>query len=434
MTLPKGFLNVETQLVSHKYQLGSVLIIFSDAYLAKNNINLKIVEGNFQISCFKQSLVYNLNGHMFQFDGNTMTMEEQLLNNGSKAFLVDLKKVFNNVDASGDEYQPITTGLSVNGVSLDSGYATITNEIQGQVACGQDQSIVSAKAAKVDAFGAIPQTFYKYINGQDYNPKGLLSCNNCCGTKYNDFGGGCPIILDNSKNINNNMNICYKLTTNTDVSFTIIPNDTCNGNCIGLMDNPPKPYNRCVTGESPSCMNVIPRETAWQTQNLPQNRCPPIIFCAKNKEMNFNEIQESLKTYFTNNLQIQTPVNAINIPPYAPVPKTTYTPKIEIGQCDWCSGKNMHFDVQFSPHGSVQFDDILKTGQVVKYQLIKCPKSYLPLSPGSPIGPCGYKKCSTDSRGGWDGAHTNCYVQNGGCGTGTCYVLEKSNPKHTCCI
>lgn len=412
-------------------------LLLSDLLLATKGLTFDTELPYISMDCLRDSgLTFNLGGYHFTFDAETMTIEEKV-GEGGLYTLVDLKedKLFSG-DNSGSGYIPITTGLSVNGVSLDSGYATITEEVTGTMACGQNQTRVPASAANVDAFGAIPQTFYKQINGQQYNPDGLLSCNNCCDRKYDAYGGGCPIILDADQvDLNPNTNICYKLTTNSGISFTIIPNDTCNGNCIGLMDSPPKENNGCISGKSPSCMNVQPRELAWATQNLPQNRCPPIIFCdAQKNNMNPADIQSYLIKNYKDDTQIRSrPMTKEQALPYAPVQPEPGTE--EVGQCDWCSGKNMHFDVQFDPSGSLHWDkETLKTGQVVKYQLIKCPNPYFPISPGSPIGACEYKSCNDDPRGGYNNGHESCV--EGGCSPYSpyCYDMTDSYPPHGCCF
>ena len=140
--------------------------ILSDALIAAHELTFDTELPYISMDCLRDSgLTFNLGEYHFKFDAETMTIKEKVVE-GHLHTLVDLKedKLFSG-DNSGSGYIPITTGLSVNGVSLDYGYATITEEVTGTMACGQNQTRVPASAANVDAFGAIPQTFYKQING-----------------------------------------------------------------------------------------------------------------------------------------------------------------------------------------------------------------------------------------------------------------------------
>jgi hypothetical protein len=361
-------------------------LLLSDLLLATKGLTFDTELPYISMDCLRDSgLTFNLGEYHFKFDAETMTIEEKV-REGCLYTLVDLKedKLFSG-DNSGSGYIPITTGLSVNGVSLDYGYATITDEglvgSGNMTSCGQTMTAINMKASQVDAYGAIPQSFYKYVNGVHYNPSGLLSCGkwfNCADKRYTDWGSGCPIILDDSTNKFDSNNICYKLTTKSDFSFILIPNDTCNGYCTGAIRQTPN-NSRCISKDyPPSCMDG----GNWAVQNLHKNRCPPMVYCNAGKKISSTIINLTLENFFHSGERFRGPSdNSMQLGDYAPLPYGLNE------TCDWCSGVNMHFDVQFSP--GVYFKDHLKTGQVVRYELIKCPNPYPSITPLTCSGtPC----------------------------------------------
>ena len=76
-------------------------LLFSDAYLAANNLNFDTPFRNIISECLYQGIRFNLLGHLFKFDPNTMTMKT-MIQDGCKLVLVDLlhDKLFSNGDAS----------------------------------------------------------------------------------------------------------------------------------------------------------------------------------------------------------------------------------------------------------------------------------------------------------------------------------------------
>ena len=49
-------------------------LLFSDAYLAANNLNFDAPIRNIRSDCFKLGVTFNLLGHLFTFDPTSMTM------------------------------------------------------------------------------------------------------------------------------------------------------------------------------------------------------------------------------------------------------------------------------------------------------------------------------------------------------------------------
>ena len=95
----------------HKYskmykQLESCLteehLLFSDAYLAANNLDFNNPIRNINSKCLHNRLTFNLQGHLFTFNPAIMTMETMELD-GCSIILIDLleDKLFSNGDASG---------------------------------------------------------------------------------------------------------------------------------------------------------------------------------------------------------------------------------------------------------------------------------------------------------------------------------------------
>ena len=84
-------------------------LLFSDAYLAANNLNFDAPITNIRSDCLQQGATFNLNNHLFTFDSATMTMET-IVQNGCNLILIDLleDKLFSNGDASGGQ-GPITS-------------------------------------------------------------------------------------------------------------------------------------------------------------------------------------------------------------------------------------------------------------------------------------------------------------------------------------
>jgi len=311
---------------------------------------------------------------------------------------------------------PPPPDITIKGVSLNKGYATLTSEVSGPTSCGQDTSTdpTAHTRARVDTFGAIPQIFYKHVGGTDYNKgSGLLYCDNSC-SKYNEYGGGCPIYLDDGSYTN----ICYKLTSSNNKSITMIPNDTCNGNCI----NNPNSNGDC-TKASPSCMDysvkgLYPAEVYnnyWETQQEPRNRCPPTIYAIKGEIMTFDEIQKDLKNKFESNTNYTCPHEEVTVGAYAK--------KVQNGHCDWCSGKNMHFDLQDTK--DFRFSDHFKTGEVVKYERITCPNPYKPTPYPKTNTGCDPTKCNSTNYK----TNDSCLKAMGGVshtGEGTCCIITKA--------
>ena len=64
-------------------------LLFSDAYLAANNLNFDAPIRNIRSGCFKQGLTFNLLGHLFTFDPTSMIMETMVLD-GCKLVFVDI--------------------------------------------------------------------------------------------------------------------------------------------------------------------------------------------------------------------------------------------------------------------------------------------------------------------------------------------------------
>ena len=64
-------------------------LLFSDAYLAANNLNFDAPIRNIRSYCLQQGFTFNLLGHLFTFDPTSMTMETIELD-GCKLVFVDL--------------------------------------------------------------------------------------------------------------------------------------------------------------------------------------------------------------------------------------------------------------------------------------------------------------------------------------------------------
>ena len=64
-------------------------LLFSDAYLAANNLNFDAPIRNIRSDCLQQGATFNLLGHLFTFDSATMTMET-IVQNGCNLILIDL--------------------------------------------------------------------------------------------------------------------------------------------------------------------------------------------------------------------------------------------------------------------------------------------------------------------------------------------------------
>ena len=111
----------------------------------------------------------------------------------------------------------------------------------------------------------------------------------------------------------------------------------------------------------------------WNTSQIPKNRCIPSIFASQKsaKIISTNDINKNLINAFNNNQIINCPINKkILLSPYATKPLN--------GFCDWCSGKNMHFDIQDKEiFNKLTSED---SGSVIKYERIKCENPY-PLPP-----------------------------------------------------
>ena len=238
----------------------------------------------------------------------------------------------------------------VNGININSGYATTSSEGAlggGHMACGQ--AGMSAKQYGVDALGAIPNVFYKRAGGYDYNPEATYSCN-----PHWEGSNVTPGDLVDDKG----EKVCYKLTSSDNKSITVYPVDTCNGNCSSTLVGK---SGGCGHG-SVSCMDI----QDYSKQTSPSVRCPPVIYCDSGKILTDSEVQQKLKSAYDNNTVIKASPDStgneeVNIPPYVLKPAK--------GFCDWCSGKNMHFDIQMPTDGLSPWP----TGQVVKYERIKCP-------------------------------------------------------------
>ena len=83
-------------------------LLFSDAYLAANNLNFDAPIKNIRSDCLQQGLTFNLLGHLFRFDPTSMNMEitEQ---DGCKLVFVDLLEdtLFGCADCSASGPGPI---------------------------------------------------------------------------------------------------------------------------------------------------------------------------------------------------------------------------------------------------------------------------------------------------------------------------------------
>ena len=109
----------------------------------------------------------------------------------------------------------------------------------------------------------------------------------------------------------------------------------------------------------------------WKLQTNPAVRCPPIVYADQknNKIMTTDEVRTALEDAYNTGGSFSCPHGEIDMPPYAK--------KVEPGFCDWCSGKNMHFDIMYrrvcaKESTSDNFDVDFENG-VVKYTKIACP-------------------------------------------------------------
>ena len=261
------------------------------------------------------------------------------------------------------------TGQMVGGVNFKYGYATTTNEGLlggGTLACGQPGG---NPPPGVDALGAIPQQFYSQIGGVAYNPQGVFSCH----PKWVDSTTVTPgDLLDKAGN-----KVCYKLTNEHDTtkkSIIIYPVDTCNGGCIkGFKKGGDcKSINSCmdVTGmwknpsgewESGTPPSGISNGT-YADQRNKSLRCPPTIMAHNGGIMSKQDIQKKLAEAYLTQKRIECPHTDVTLPGYAKKGGNS-------GFCDWCGGDNMHFDIQLRDGSSPW-----KTGTVVRYEMIPCPK------------------------------------------------------------
>ncbi len=246
--------------------------------------------------------------------------------------------------------EPANGGQIFNGINLQTGYATTTAEICGRTACGETNSQIATSG--LDAFGAIPNVFFKQVGGENYNPQGPYSCHPQWSADGSTVATPGNLIGSDGKAV------CYKLTGKDGKSITMKINDTCNGNCsASLIGN----QGGCGA-QSVSCMDAHD----YSKQTDASVRCPPTVYCNAGKSLSAAEVNQALETAYNNNSTIKASPDAtgnaaVNISPYAPKPASGY--------CDWCSGKNMHFDIMSKNCPA----NVWPTGTVVKYDKITCP-------------------------------------------------------------
>lgn len=322
-------------------------LLFSDAYLAANNLNFDAPIRNIRSSCFKQGLTFNLFGHLFTFDPTSMTMEITE-HDGCKLVFVDLLEdlLFPCADCSASGPIPSPTPGPTPGpgsgicseytdgycggvkscseyhdicynINFTTGYATISfYDGMGMTgACGKISS--GCAAADADAFvgAAAPLAWF--------NKPGRGNCKNGLQSQW---GTDCTIKDSQSAEV------CFKLTNVTDDTkppTKIKIQDKCDGNCT-------KSPGSCNTtchdypcgADSGNCINWAD-QTDMSACYDPRNRCAIAQLCTstqldKIEKVTNNHTENLNNKYNLTNCCKDTGGNKHN---------------------DWCSGFYPHFDL-----------------------------------------------------------------------------------------
>ena len=368
-------------------------LLFSDVYLAANNLNFDAPISNIRSDCLQQGLMFNLLDHLFTFDPTVITMEIMVLD-GCKLVFVDLldNTLFAYADCSASGPGPIPSPTPGPGPGKWEGWATTS--IDGGMGDWEDRFGGPHPGYKPNvnpdlpgaginnnrfnhAGASIPWAFLckkygskKKLIDEIEKQKGL--CWEAQSLKQNKEAFN-PTqwnkeLSNNSYNGNGNKDINDDTYVDTTTTYTIQFAVGCGGFC-----NHKKPLSedQCDATSSIGCGSMAGdcvNDCTW---------CNSMIDPCSIKDNRYlckylNYINNTIKYNYTNQNMVNMleTTNVCNIP--YNLSTGNYTPPGDNTQhINYCTGVNMHFDLtnELSGHISTQEPE----GQIFRYRPIKCP-------------------------------------------------------------
>ena len=237
----------------------------------------------------------------------------------------------------------------VNELSLTSGRATVTYYAQGETKCGSPGTEGQYDRPDGWVLAAAPWSIFKEFNdggvpGLDLNYGGTTQCNE----------NNCVV-----EEIDSHEQLCFELYKtdgdNETHLFNAFVADVCAGSC-------PKADGLTSCSSDYSCLD---RKDLYKKK---ENRCPPVDKIYSTAHDGTQQLLDETNELIPWWIYTAKHVNADDSIQVEDYPSVKYT-----DHGDWCSGDNMHFDIQDDDLYKQAFSD--NNPHVVHYRRISCPDS-----------------------------------------------------------